>query len=88
MNKFKINDTVEHSEGFGVVHEVSENGLKYLVDDNTDFGWFQENELTLVDSSIEFQFESPELFNMWFNLIIKPWKKALLIRAFLVYKGN
>ena len=64
MNKFKINDTVEHSEGFGVVHEVSENGLKYLIDDNIDFGWFQENELTLVDSSIEFQFESPELFNM------------------------
>jgi len=64
MNKFKINDTVEHSKGFGVVHEVSENGLKYLIDDDTDFSWFQENELSLVDSSIEFQFESPELFSM------------------------
>ena len=51
MNKFKINDTVEHSEGFGVVHEVSENGLKYLIDNNTDFGWFKENELTFVDNS-------------------------------------
>jgi len=64
MNKFKINDTVEHSEGFGVVHEVSENGLKYLVDDNTDFGWFQENELTLVDNSVEFQFENSDHFSM------------------------
>ena len=64
MNKFKINDTVEHSEGFGVVHEVSENGLKYLIDDDTDFSWFQENELSLVDSSIEFQFENSEHFSM------------------------
>ena len=64
MNKFKINDTVEYSEGFGVVHEVSENGLKYLIDDDTDFSWFQENELTFVDNSVEFQFESPEHFNM------------------------
>tara|TARA_R110001583_G_scaffold162075_1_gene314242 strand:+ start:270 stop:464 length:195 start_codon:yes stop_codon:yes gene_type:complete len=64
MNKFKINDTVEHSEGFGVVHEVSENGLKYLIDDNINFGWFQENELTFVDNSVEFQFENSEHFSM------------------------
>jgi hypothetical protein len=65
MNKFKINDTVEHSKGFGVVHEVSENGLKYLVDDSIyTFNWFQENELTFVDNSIEFQFENSDHFSM------------------------
>ena len=50
MNKFKIGDTVEYNEGasFGGVQDVSANGSKYLVDDDTDFSWFKEEELVLV----------------------------------------
>ena len=66
MNKFKIGDTVEYNEGasFGVVHDVSANGSKYLVDDDTDFSWFKEEELVLVKDDTEFQFKSPDLFRM------------------------
>ena len=45
MNKFKINDTIKTVYGFGVVHDVSENGMRYLVDDDTDFGWFSEKDI-------------------------------------------
>jgi len=48
MNKFKINDTVKtvfSNYGFGVVHDVSENGMRYLVDDGIDFGWFAEKDI-------------------------------------------
>ena len=53
MSKFKIGDTVEYNEGasFGVVHEVSASGSRYLVDDDTDFSWFKEEELALVSPS-------------------------------------
>ena len=66
MSKFKIGDTVEYNEGasFGVVHDVSANGSKYLVDDDTDFSWFKEEELVLVKDDTEFQFKSPDLFRM------------------------
>jgi|TARA_Y100000034_G_scaffold29097_1_gene35062 hypothetical protein len=66
MSKFKIGDTVEYNEGasFGVVHDVSANGSKYLVDDDTDFSWFKEEELVLVEDDTEFQFKSPDLFRM------------------------
>ena len=67
MNKFKIGDTVEYNEGasFGVVQDVSSNGSKYLVDDDTDFSWFKEEELVLVVlDDTEFQFRSPDLFRM------------------------
>ena len=66
MNKFKINDTVEFNEGasFGIVHDVSANGSKYLVADDTDFSWFKEEELVLVKDDTEFQFKSPDLFRM------------------------
>ena len=56
MSKFKIGDTVEFNEGasFGVIHDVSANGSKYLVDDDTDFSWFKEEELVLVVLSYTF----------------------------------
>ncbi len=47
MNKFKVDDTVKTSLGYGVVHEVSENGMRYLIDDDTDFGWFAEKDIEL-----------------------------------------
>jgi hypothetical protein len=49
MNKFKVDDTVKTSLGYGVVHEVSENGMRYLIDDDTDFGWFAEKDIELID---------------------------------------
>ena len=67
MNKFKIGDTVEYNEGasFGVVQDVSANGFKYLVDDDTDFSWFKEEELVLVVlDDTEFQFKYSDLFRM------------------------
>ena len=67
MSKFKIGDTVEYNEGasFGVIHDVSANGSKYLVDDDTVFSWFKEEELVLVVlDDTEFQFRSPDLFRM------------------------
>ena len=66
MNKFKINDTVEFNKGasFGIVHEVSASGSRYLVDDDSDFSWFKEEELVLVKDGTEFQFRSPDLFRM------------------------
>ena len=67
MSKFKIGDTVEYNEGasFGVIHDVSANGSKYLVDDDTDFSWFKEEELVLVVlDDTEFQFKHSDLFRM------------------------
>ena len=68
MNKFKIDDSVKSIYGFGVVHDISANGSRYLVDDDEGFSWIKEEELELVsqhmDDDMEFQFRSPDLFKM------------------------
>jgi len=68
MNKFKIDDSVKSIYGFGVVHDISANGSRYLVDDDEGFSWIKEEELELVsqhmDDDMEFQFHSPDLFKM------------------------
>ena len=47
MNKFKIDDSVKSIYGFGVVHDISANGSRYLVDDDEGFSWIKEEELEL-----------------------------------------
>ena len=49
MNKFKIDDAINSPYGFGIVHEVSADGSKYLVDDDEDFSWVKEEEIKLID---------------------------------------
>ena len=53
MNKFKIDDSVKSIYGFGVVHDISANGSKYLVDDDEGFSWIKEEELVLVSNNID-----------------------------------
>ena len=53
MNKFKINDTVQSIYGFGVVHDISANGSRYLVDDDEGFSWIKEEELELVSQHMD-----------------------------------
>ena len=49
MSKFKIGDAIKSSYGFGIIHDVSVDGSKYLIDDDTDFSWVKEEEIKLID---------------------------------------
>ncbi len=51
--KFRINDTVKSIYGFGVIHDISDNGTKCLIDDDEGFSWVKAEELELVSNNID-----------------------------------